>query len=163
MDLEQFRTRSPQKPRRTRPQQPLRRKRRGWFLKGPIPGEWLSKVVQLPGRALNVAIALWFLAGVAKSRRIKPTWATWQRFGVSPDTGRRGLAALEHAGLVAVDRHSGRCPLVTILEVRDETPTTIERPLDSCGSLAARPIAQQTRSADDHVTGDAIHPGGGQP
>ena len=68
------------------------------------------------GRALRVGLALWYLAGVTKRRAVKPTWDTWQRFGLSPDAGRRGLVALERAGLVAVDRHPGRCPVVTILE-----------------------------------------------
>jgi hypothetical protein len=64
-----------------------------------------------------VGLALWYLVGVKKSRAVKPTWDTWQRFGLSPDAGRRGLAALEVAGLVAVDRHPGRCPVVTIQDV----------------------------------------------
>jgi hypothetical protein len=70
----------------------------------------------LRGRVLNVALALWYLAGLEKCRTVKPTWAVWKRFGVSPDTGRRGLALLENEGLVAVDRKPGCCPVVTILE-----------------------------------------------
>ena len=72
------------------------------------------------GRALHVALALWYLAGLENRNTVKPTWAVWRRFGVSPDASRRGLAALEAAGLVAVERHRGRCPLVTILEVVSE-------------------------------------------
>ena len=33
-----------------------------------------------------------------------------------------GLVALERAGLVAVDRHPGRCPVVTIREYRQHPP-----------------------------------------
>lgn len=57
---------------------------------------------------------MWYLAGLKKSRTVSPTWDVWRRFGLPPDAGRRGLAALERAGLVTVDRHVGRCPVVTI-------------------------------------------------
>jgi hypothetical protein len=52
-----------------------------------------------------------------KSRQVKPTWKTWNRFGVSPHAGRRALIDLVRAGLVAVDRHPGCCPVVTLLEI----------------------------------------------
>ena len=65
---------------------------------------------------LRVALALWYLVGVKKSRTVKPTWDTWRRFSLSPDAGRLGLALLERSGLVAVDRRSGSCPVVTILD-----------------------------------------------
>lgn len=122
VDLDQFRARPHGKPRPAKSKRPPRHKGHEWFLKGPIPGEWLTRAAQLPGRVLHVALALWYLAGVERDRCVKPTWATWKRFGVSPDTGARGLAALERAGLVAVDRHPGRCSLVTILEGRTEPP-----------------------------------------
>lgn len=95
---------------------PPRRKKGEWFLKGPIPGTWLHRAAKLPGRALHVGLALWFLAGLKKCNYVTLTWATFNRFGVSPDSGRRGLAALERVGLVSVERHPGRCPRVTILE-----------------------------------------------
>ena len=118
LDLEQFRARREEKPRPAKRQRPPRHKAGEWFLKGPIPGAWLTRAAALSGRTLRVGLALWYLAGVKKSRAVKPTWDTWQRFGLSPDAGRRGLAALERAGLIAVARHPGRCPVVSILEVR---------------------------------------------
>jgi hypothetical protein len=121
MDLEQFRA-SPDKTQwPTKPKRPAQRRRGKWFLKGPIPGEWLGQAARLPGRVLHVALALCYLAGMEKSPCVKPTWATWKRFGVTPDAGRRGLTALERAGLVSVDRHAGRCPVVTILDTPTET------------------------------------------
>ena len=114
MDLDQFKAKRDGEPRPAKRKLPPRHKRGEWFLKGPIPGAWLAQAAALRGRTLHVAMALWYLAGVEKSRTVKPTWAVWRRFGVSPDTGRRGLAALERVGLVTVDRHRGRCPVVTI-------------------------------------------------
>ena len=95
---------------------PPRHKTGEWFLKGPIPGAWLHRAAKLPGRALHVGLALWFLAGLEKCNNVTMTWATFARFGVSPDSGRRGLAALERVGLVSVERRTGCCPRVTILE-----------------------------------------------
>jgi len=118
LDLEQFRARQEEKPRPAKRQRLPHHRAGEWFLKGPIPGVWLTRAAELSGRTLRVGLALWYLAGVKKSRTVKPTWDTWQRFGLSPDAGRRGLTALESAGLVFVDRHRGRCPKVTILEVR---------------------------------------------
>ena len=120
MDLDQFRAKRECQPRPATPQKPPRHKPGEWFLKGPIPGSWLVGVFASPartlGRALRVGLALWFLAGLKGSGIVKPTWKTWERFGLSPDAGRRGLATLERAGLVTVDRHPGSCPVVTILE-----------------------------------------------
>jgi len=67
---------------------------------------------------LRVALVLWYLAGLERSREVTPTWTTWRQFGLTRDIGRRGLLVLEQAGLVTVDRQRGRCPKVTILDVR---------------------------------------------
>jgi hypothetical protein len=118
IDLEQFRASRADKPQPAKPQRPPRHRAGDWFLKGPIPGAWLTRVFAMPtrtsGRALRVGLALWYLVGVKKSRAVKPTWDTWKRFRLSPYAGRRGLAALEGAGLVVVDRRPGCCPIVTI-------------------------------------------------
>jgi len=127
LDLDQFRARFDGKmslaQRSVKRQRPPRHNPGEWFLKGPIPGSWLVRVFSLPtktlGRALRVGLALWFLAGKAKCREVKPTWKTWQQFHLSPDAGRRGLQDLERAKLVKVKRRPGCCPVVTIL---DATP-----------------------------------------
>jgi hypothetical protein len=119
-DLEAFRL-APGASRRVPHTKRLPRHKAGkWFLKGPIPGDWLGQAGKLPGRALHVALALWYLAGVGKTPTVKLTGGVLSRFGSPPDAGRRGLAALEGAGLVSVDRHSGRCPVVTIQGVVTE-------------------------------------------
>jgi hypothetical protein len=69
--------------------------------------------------ALRVGLALWYLAGCAKSREVKPTWATWRLFGLHRVSAHRGLERLERAKLVRVNRHRGRCPIVTILDVSE--------------------------------------------
>ena len=72
----------------------------------------------LPARALHVALAVWYLAGLEKDWQVKLTWSVLARFGLSAYTGRRGLAALELAGLVTVERRPGCCPVVTIQDAK---------------------------------------------
>jgi hypothetical protein len=87
------------------------------FLKGPIPLNWLSLAASQPGKALHVALALWFWAGMKRSRQVTLSMS-WLRatLGVDRHSGYRGLAALEVIGLVSVVRHQGRKPIVTLLD-----------------------------------------------
>ncbi len=96
----------------------LRRKR--WFLKGPVPWGWLEQAARQPGRALHVAIALWFRSGLKRSKTVKVPRAVLSTMGVDRHAGYRGLAALERAGLVHVARVPGKSPEVTILGLEHE-------------------------------------------
>jgi len=86
------------------------------FLKGPIPWDWLTHAAKLPGKALCVATALWFLAGVKGKRTVALSGIVLKDLGVKRNAAYRGLAALERAGLVSAIRHLGRSPIVTLLE-----------------------------------------------
>ena len=94
---------------------PPRHKRGEKFLKGPIPWNWLCKAAQLCGKALQVAIAIWFLAGIHKRREVKLSGAAVTDLGVSRYACYRSLKLLEGAGLISVQRGSGRKAIVTIL------------------------------------------------
>jgi hypothetical protein len=87
------------------------------FLKGPIPLRWLERAGQQSGQALHVGVVLWFLRGVTGDKVIVLSAKALRRFGVSQWAGYRGLKALERAKLVTVERHCGRQPRVTLLEV----------------------------------------------
>jgi len=93
-----------------------RHKRREKFLKGPIPWAWLSPAASLPGKALQVAVALWFQAGIKGEPTVNLSCKVLRDMGVKRNAGYRGLAELEGAGLVSAVRHQGRLPIVTILE-----------------------------------------------
>ncbi len=86
------------------------------FLKGPIPLNWLGTAAKQSGKALHVGIALWFLSGLKRSRKVALSQSILSLFGVSRYSGYRGLTELEKAGLVSVVRHPGRNPIVTILQ-----------------------------------------------
>jgi hypothetical protein len=90
--------------------------RRGKFVRGPIPLDWLRRAAELPGKALAVGVALWFLRGCRKRTTVKLTRRTLDRLGVGRKPGYRGLQALEKAGLVRVRRQQGKSPVVTICD-----------------------------------------------
>jgi hypothetical protein len=85
-----------------------------WFVKGPIPGPWLSKASALDGKAFHLGVSLWYLAGVHKSLNVKLTRDALERFGVGRKAAWSNLKRLESAGLVSVARGPGRLPIVTI-------------------------------------------------
>lgn len=96
---------------------PPRHKAGERFLRGPIPWRWLEAAGRLPGKALHVAIAVWHLVGIKKSRTVKWEPSAVAHWRLNRLAVYRGLQALERAGLVAVDRRNGRCPVVTINDV----------------------------------------------
>ena len=95
-----------------------RHKTGGKFLKGPIPWDWLSMAASLPGKALHVAIALWFHAGIKQERTVTLSGTVLKNMGVKRNSAYRGVAALEEFGLISTIRQCGRSPIVTILEVK---------------------------------------------
>lgn len=104
---------------RTRPSRPPRHRPGERFLKGPIPLGWLIRAAGLPGKALQVALAIWYRAGVERTGSITLTTTLTQTFNVDRYAKRRALAALEKAKLVTVQRTDGRNPQVTILDVEN--------------------------------------------
>mgnify|MGYP007050330882 CR=1 FL=1 len=117
-DPENLRMDSTSRP-RVKPSKRVPRHKPGqWFIKGPLPGEWIRRAIGRPAGA-RAALVLWYLAGLTKSSTVTPTHADWARFGVGRLVGHRGIVLLGQAGLVRVDRHRGRCPVVTILDVSE--------------------------------------------
>ena len=113
-----------QKPRLEAPAASVPRHKPGeYFLKGPIAWGWLSVAASQSGKALHVAIALWFLVGVKRSGQVSLSGNVLRMLGVGRHSAYRGLKKLEEANLVAVQRHPGRNPIVTILDANkgDET------------------------------------------
>lgn len=95
---------------------------RGEFLKGPIPLDWLGRAAKLPGKApLATALAIMFEVGRRRSQEIILTTAILKRFGVNRKAKYRALKHLQDAGLIAVHQKPRRNPVVTILEIKDES------------------------------------------
>ncbi len=96
-----------------------RKRRLGWFVKGPISGEWISRAAKLPGKALHIALAIQYALGIHGEPIVVSTNLA-AKFGVGRrQTVFKSLRALEAAGLVRVDRGPGRCPRVFVLVGRE--------------------------------------------
>ena len=89
----------------------------GRYLKGPVPLPWLQAALVLPGKAVNVGLAVWFKAGAQKSRADIPVSNELVKpFGVDRYAKSRALAQLEGAGLVKVRQVGKAAPRVTLLK-----------------------------------------------
>lgn len=86
------------------------------FIRGPIPWSWIASASQLPGKSAHVAWALWFAAGVHRSRTFPVPMNRIREIGVSRQAAYRSLQTMENAGLVALERGSGKRAVVTLLE-----------------------------------------------
>ena len=87
------------------------------FIRGPMPLAWFIRAANIPRRnALVVGLVLWHLAGL-RSERVGLVLCVnrCEPFGLGRKSVERGLRDLENAGLVRVDRKSGRCPRVDLL------------------------------------------------
>lgn len=85
------------------------------FIKGPIPLYWLSAAAALPGKALNAALVILWLAGMSKDKEFQITGASLRHLTISEDAFRDGLKRLEQADLIRVNQAPGRRPRVTVL------------------------------------------------
>ena len=104
-----------------------RKKRRGWFLKGPVYDSDITPAARVSYRALRVAIALWQLRGLHGSNVVKPTHKVWPKVALTPEGARVGLATLEKAGLVSVVRRAGCAPVVTLLDPAPSAPAPLTK------------------------------------
>jgi hypothetical protein len=84
------------------------------FIKGPIPLEWLSAVARLPGKCLNVAMAIQWLLGMSGGKPVKLTSRALRSLNVSDDTTSDCLRRMEQAGLIDVTRQSGQRPVICV-------------------------------------------------
>jgi hypothetical protein len=98
------------------PKRPPRHRPGEAFLKGPVPWPWLAAAARLPGKALQVSLLLWKVAGCRKSRTVPFCLGRGAEVGVTQKSARLALRALETAGLVAVVRKPGRGLEVTLLD-----------------------------------------------
>lgn len=101
----------------TRAAQPLRRERvTHWFLKGPIPWDWITRAASLPGKALHVGIGIWFWSGIKRTKKDIPVSLSRiaRDFGFDHSTSSRALGALERASLITVVRSNGRKVVVSL-------------------------------------------------
>ena len=87
------------------------------FLRGPIPLVWLGRAASLPGKTLNVAMALWWLHGMAKGKPFKLNRTALRTMNLERDAASNGLTHLEEAGLIQIERRPGQRPTISIIGI----------------------------------------------
>src|SRR5262245_2916755 len=100
----------------TSARKPPRHRKGQWFLRGPVPWDWVVVAQRLPGEALALGLCLWREVGRCRRRTVtlclrRPGLP----LGLQP--ARRALRCLEAAGLVSVIRKPGKGLEVTLLDV----------------------------------------------
>ena len=78
---------------------------------------WLNAAANLPGKTLNLGLAIWWLAGMAKTKTFKLTGKALKQMKISSDAASDALKRLEKRGLIRVQRSPGQRPTVEILPV----------------------------------------------
>lgn len=100
-----------------------RRRRVGRFLKGPIPMCDLAAAARLPGKALAVYLAVHHRAALTRSPRLRLPAGLLVELGVDKHAKARALRHLETAGLIRVERQSGRSPLICLTTPTGKEPS----------------------------------------
>jgi hypothetical protein len=85
------------------------------FLKGPVPWVWVCKATKLPGKTLEVGLALWRLSGAMRSDTVRLTNKEMKALGVDRNAKSRALKQLQKSGLVSVQQDPGKIPRITII------------------------------------------------
>lgn len=88
----------------------------GRFLKGPIPFTHLSPAAKLPGRALNVLIAVYHQTALTQQEWVTLPKGLLSDLGIGRDAKSRALAHLHSAGLVEVRNDRGKPARIRLLE-----------------------------------------------
>lgn len=86
------------------------------YLKGPIPLSWLCQAACIPGRSLHVAIALWHVSKLTRSKTVKMQGRILTAFGISRGVYQSSLDRLEELGLISIERNPGSRSSITILD-----------------------------------------------
>ncbi|MBY0589158.1 hypothetical protein K2X85_18440 [bacterium] len=90
-------------------------KKRARFLRGPVPWGWICKAMTLGRSPLALGMVLWHLRGLKRSDSFRLSPSATACVG-DRKTVYRSLRVLEQAGLVHVERHQGRGPMVTLID-----------------------------------------------
>lgn len=103
----------------------------GMFLKGPISWEWLCVASKLSNKALHVAVALWFISGLAKTNKIKMQKKVLKDLGVSRHAFYRAINEMEKARLISADRKVGQTYFVTLMTYNNDVPSNRDKMIES--------------------------------
>lgn len=89
-----------------------------YFIKGPIPWNWICSAAQCTGKTLQVALAIHFLSGLTRSKTVKLPNKIMLQLGVDRHSKYRAINKLESENLIKVTRKQGQAPTITIITNR---------------------------------------------
>jgi hypothetical protein len=89
-----------------------------WFLKGPIPFEWLARA-NVAANTVVVAQIIKALTDIEGREPVTVPDTVWSLFKISRHARKRALDALERAGVVRTERLSGRVTRVWLIDNHD--------------------------------------------
>jgi len=81
-----------------------------------IPVEHVAPLYSLPKSAVFAWLACWFLQGCNRGRPFTLNQSTAKRFGLNKLNRRRGLRALEAAGLIRLHHKPGRLSIIEMVD-----------------------------------------------
>lgn len=91
-------------------------RKRARFIMGPIPVQWLERVIKMgKPSALSTGIALFDLRGLNQSDTFKIEPARFKELGIGETARRRGLRDLVSIGAIKLESRPGRAPVVSLL------------------------------------------------
>lgn len=93
----------------------LLEKRHSRFLAGPIPLVDLSVAARMPGQALAVLLLVHHRAKLTREDMVRLPSGLLAEFGIDKDGKARALRRLEAAGLVRVERATGRAARIRLV------------------------------------------------
>jgi hypothetical protein len=120
VDIESFRYKETNGPiASTKPSRTVHKKVRllGGSFVAAIPLPWIQRAAQLPGKTLNLALAIRYQYGLHKEAPFSLSYKTTHNFGIGRRSVYGALATLESAGLITVQRGTGKSPIITVLVV----------------------------------------------
>ena len=92
-----------------------RHKRASLFVMGPMPFPWLTAAARCHPRGVEVLLVIRMLSDIQGTAEVALSNGLLAEMGVTRETKRRALEALEDAGLVRVNRSPGRLPWVALV------------------------------------------------
>jgi len=87
----------------------------GYFVRGPIPLDWIAVASLLPGKTLIVGLIIWLLSGINQSRKFKFEYKWSRSLGICRQTVYECFDRLEEVDLISAERRIGCAPVITLL------------------------------------------------
>lgn len=106
----------------TQPRFDLPKPMGGRFIKGPIPLDWMKIASRCGRRGVELGLLLLYAAGWQKKSSVKFTSSIREELKIGEKTTKRILVQMQREGIIEVDFHRGRAPLVTLLPVKNPPP-----------------------------------------